>query len=1110
MPKIIDNIVHTAEAELLASLGEAHQLDVAVGYFNLRGWRLIAEAVDAMPRRGEGPKARILVGMAENPSDEMLREADGRTLPRMDNNRKAKLRDDTVGEFRHQLEVGVPTDSDERSLRALERQISDGDVEVRFHASRRLHAKLYLCHRDSSIAPRVGYVGSSNLTKAGLTEQGELSVDVLDVDGTEKLHAWFEDRWDDSHPVDLDLAEAIRNSWAAETQIGPYLVYLKMAYHLSEEARKGLVAYGLPASLEGDLLDFQAAAVKIAARIVMNKGGAMIGDVVGLGKTLVGTATARLLQDEQGYETLVVCPKNLVGMWEEYLHRYEVRGRVESLSMVHKTLTGDERLGRHRLVIVDEAHNLRSPKRRDYQAVREYIKDNESKALLLTATPYNKEFSDLAAQLGLFIPDDRDLGLRPQRAIDEKGEYEFDRLCGDSTVTSLPAFKKSEHIEDWQALMSLYLIRRTRRFVEENYAVEDADGRRYLEFGNGEKFFFPKRTAVPISSAVSEDDPAALMMDDTTLDIIGSLLLPRYNLGNYLDESFAPPTAADEKLADDLRAAMGGTLSGFTRVTMFKRLSSSGPAFLATLRRHRLRNLVSLHALKHGKRYPVGSADKKMWAAETDIDEEDSGEDSSDLRHLWGTGEDAETAERAYNLLEKKNPKAIRWTSCEMFDSNLAEDLESDCEAIGKLLDRFGTWDATRDKKIASLVDLLISKHPDDKVLVFTEAADTALYIHGELERRGVPGVGVVTGDSDNPASLTKRFSPRSNNAVTGDGEVGDELRVLVSTDVLSEGQNLQDSHIVVNYDLPWAIVRLVQRAGRVDRIGQQSSGVLIYSLLPADSVEQQIKLRKRIKQRLGESANLLGSDEEYFGDDTEKRFIEGVYDEKADQPGESTDSVDAVSMAYEIWRRAEAEHPDIAETVKGLPNIVYSTKQAARQSTGSGVLVHTRRVTGSDEFALVDGSSGNVRSVTPQTALRVAECSPDTPILSRLEDHHELTRLGREASGEWGKGKPSSSLGGVREKVWKRLEISGGKSRLQGNIFFTVKELDVALTEMNERYLLDDAKHRLSKALSGRDDDLAALVVHLHKDGLLCQPPPENSGEPPLAIICTMGLKQA
>ncbi len=1103
MPRILDNIDLETERELLETLGSSYRLDAAIGYFNLRGWKLLAEAVDAMPKRSGEPKSRILVGIHEAPADELRRLVRMRQPEPTDNRTAARLKAETVSEYRDQLQIGLPTEGDETALRALLHQIEAGDVQVRVHTAHRLHAKLYMCHRDDSPTPRVGYVGSSNLTVAGLREQGELNVDVLDGDSTEKLARWFEDRWNDPFTVDAmpELAESLRESWASEDQLAPFLVYLKMAYHLSKEAREGLIEYGLPASMQDKLLDFQAAAVKIAARIVMQKGGAMIGDVVGLGKTLVGTAVARLLQEEQGFETLVVCPKNLVGMWESYLHEYEVRGKVESLSMVHKNLP-DAR--RYRLVIIDEAHNLRSDKRRDHGVLQGYIADNDSRVLLLTATPYNKELGDLASQLSLFIRPDTDLGLRPERAIAEVGETEFEWMCNGLTST-LGAFKRSEHLGDWQALMSQYLVRRTRRFVEDNYAEVDEQGRRYLEFDTGKRFYFPKRTAMPTERAMTADDPAYAMASDNTLDSIRDLLLPRYQLGDYIDTAFEPSNPAERQLVDDLENSSRGNLAGFTRITMFKRLSSSGPAFIATLRRHRLRNLVAAYALNNKLAVPIGSVDNALWAAEADKEPEDSGEDSD---HTVLFDSDDDTAASAYDKLQSKNPKAIRWAPHQMFIPDLEEDLQHDADVITEMLNGFGAWDADHDGKIAALQDLLTDRYPDSKVLIFTEAADTANYVWEELLRRGVEAVGVVTGDSENPTTLAKRFSPKSNTSVTNGSPVKNELRVLVSTDVLSEGQNLQDAHIIVNYDLPWAIVKLVQRAGRVDRIGQNSPEVLVYSLMPADEIEGEINLRGRIRERLGENAQLLGSDEAFFGDSTESQIISGVYDESSSYGLGGIEDVDPVSMAYEIWRHASDSYPEIAQRVASLPNIVYSTKHTTDDAPDTGVLVHTQTVAGADAFAFVE-PSGQARRVTPQEALQRAECKPDTPSVPRLDDHHDLTAAALGGPLRTPTGRATGALQGVRGKVWRRLHDQ--MDSFTDNLLFTKADLETAHDAMNERPLYESAIQRLAKAVRDRSvDDLAALVVDLHNDKRLCVPPTPDGTDNEPTIVCTMGLQDS
>ena len=606
------------------------------------------------------------MGITEDPSAEMRRLAAGRVPQLVDHRTANQLKEAAIDEFRLQLEVGVPTAADEAALQSLKRQIDEEIVEVRLHTAHRLHAKLYLCHRRDTAAPRIGYVGSSNLTGAGLREQGELSTDVVDGDATAKLAAWFEARWNDplSIPVHVAVSKAISGSWASETQLDPYLVYLKMAYHLSKEAREGLVQFGLPASMEAELLAFQAAAVKIAARIVMSKGGAMVGDVVGLGKTLVGTAVARLLQEEHGFETLVACPKNLVNMWQDYLHRYEVRGRAVSLSMVHRELP-DAR--RHRLVIIDEAHNLRNERRRDHKALRAYILDNDSRVLLLSATPYNKGLGDLAAQLALFLDPHDDLGLRPERAIAAHpkgaGGYQYD--CAGASLTSLVAFKRSEDVADWQALLSQFLVRRTRGFIEEHYTHTDESGRRYLTFGSGERFYFPRRRPVPVEVDLPPGDAAATMASDRTLDVIRDLYLPRYQLGDYLRHGFEPNDADERALLDDLANAARGNLSGFTRIMMFKRLSSSGPAFLATLRRHRLRNLVVLHALEAGLPIPVGPVDNALWEAEAnwmsdELDPDVDHDDDMPNRPDFGP---AESAPSTTNTPISRSPTPVTtWT----------------------------------------------------------------------------------------------------------------------------------------------------------------------------------------------------------------------------------------------------------------------------------------------------------------------------------------------------------------------------------------------------------------------------------------------------------------
>ena len=166
--------------------------------------------------------------------------------------------------------------------------------------------------------------------------------------------------------------------------IPPYHIYVKMAYHLSQEARAGLTEFRIPKDFGNKLLDFQVAAVKIAAHHLNKRGGVIIGDVVGLGKTLMATALARVFEDDYGLETLIICPKNLVPMWKDYKDEYRLRARVLSVSQAINRLPD---MRRFRLVVIDESHNLRNREGKRYRAIQEYIRENESKCILLSATP---------------------------------------------------------------------------------------------------------------------------------------------------------------------------------------------------------------------------------------------------------------------------------------------------------------------------------------------------------------------------------------------------------------------------------------------------------------------------------------------------------------------------------------------------------------------------------------------------------------------------------------------------------------------------------------------------------------------------------------------------
>lgn len=1127
MPRIYDNINEhfTDGLQGILRAPGVKRADFCVGYFNLRGWDLILDEVDELPGdyvnegeyrdKRELRYCRLLVGMLR-PDEELIRDLYSKKA-QVDSNHVVKCKMQMARHFRRQLLIGLPTKKDECTLRRLAKQLKERRVCVKLYLRESLHAKLYLAHRPEDPSnPIIPLMGSSNLTYSGLSGQGELDAEFGDSDSAKKLYAWFDDRWNDRFCVDIteELCNVIDESWAADNDLPPYYIYLKTAFHMSEEARAGLTEFALPPEFQHDLFDFQKNAVTMAAKYLSNdkRRGAMIGDVVGLGKTITACAIAKIYELRYGCSSLIICPANLQDMWQKYKMKYDLKADIWSMQRPIDM----ERVLNYRLVIVDESHNLRNAGSKRAKAIRELISKLDCKTLLLTATPYNKAFRDLGSQLRLFLDPDQDLGIRPENYIKSLGgEHEFIRRHNDIFIRSIAAFEKSDSADDWSDLMKLFLVRRTRTFVKNNYAKFDNEKKQYyLQFPNGTRSYFPERRPLSIKFKTEKGDQYSRLYSDEMMETMTQLLLPRYGLSKHVsDKKSADATTSEKALLDNLSKA-GQRMMGFCLSTFFKRMDSCGFAFLLTLKRHILRNAVFIYAIEQKLKLPIRDENTLP----------DDYIDDNDVNNIFDNDDEAATddlliptdpqwyRQRAmahYQLLCDKGN--VQWIDSRFFKPSLKKALIADNQLLLQMINLCGRWDAEHDEKLGELEQLLTHKHPHEKVVIFTQYSDTAKYIRRQLEKRDLHHIGIATGDTKNTTPIVERFSPISNDAADKYPE-SEQTRVLIATDVLSEGQNLQDAHIIVNYDLPWAIIRLIQRAGRVDRIGQKNETIDCYSFFPAEGVDNIIHLRERLNNRINEAAAVVGSDEVFF--EGNEQNLRDMFNEKNGVLDEEDDGdVDICSYAYQIWKNATQANPDLKKIIPSLTDMAHATK-AKGALLHDGVITYARTASGFDSLSWYDGQ-GHVVSQSPKRILDAMACAANEPRLQDADNHYDLVKKAVEnLAKNTNSNQTSGALGNrfsTRYKVAVRLE---DYNKRPTDLFFTTTkkaELTLAIDEIYNHPLLESTKEELSTMLRHHllddDDVFVDFILDLRSKNKFCRISEDEEQQKDAKIICSMGL---
>lgn len=978
---IIDNRSEKLSDHINTILQGTERAKFAVGYFFLSGFETIKDRLKDLK------ELRLLIGNTTNQATlEQLSEGFKR-LELVEHAEKEmrfvkrgeikRIKEETTDNLRQVIELTDQTDDKEEVIITLARLIEEKRLKVRVYTKGRLHAKAYIFDygkvydRDGKPIEReekgIAIAGSSNLTLSGVTHNTELNVIVQGNSNHAELTRWFEQLWNESQEFDEVLMNELKQSWAM-APVRPYDIYMKTLYHLVkdrlEEAEGREVLWD--DEITTKLADFQKIAVRQSIQMIKDYGGAFIADVVGVGKSYIGAAALKHFERTRDARPLIICPKALEKMWEGYNERYQLNARVLSMSMLKEAdeagrnlLLEDVRFRDRDFILVDESHNFRHHTTQRYNVLQTFLGAGARRSLFLTATPRNKTAWDIYHQIKLFHPDDKtDLPIDPQ---DLKKYFQMIE-------------KNEKRLQD---LLPSILIRRTRHHIlrwygydsETHQPVDPSQYRDYLTgkrrayiIVGGRHQFFPKRELETIEYSIEATYQGLYEQilsylgrprgkpTETSADL--ELTYARYGLWNYVHKD-------KQKNAPyiDLHRA-GRNLRGLIRTMFFKRFESSVYAFRETIKR-----LIRIHEVF------LKSLDRGLVPA---------GEDAQMLLYESDQMEEAE-------LFDALNEVSAKYDINDFYTDRLKKDIEKDLDLFNKILDLVSEdrIPPEKDTKLQTLFRWLETNPLNDgKRLIFTQYADTAQYLFDNLNPSGKrEDIEVIYSGDKSKDRVVGRFAPKANPEYRlRKGEV--EIQTLVATDVLAEGLNLQDCDKVMNYDLHWNPVRLIQRFGRIDRIGTEYDVIWGYNFLPERELEKTLGLREKLRNRIQEIHDTIGEDAAIL-DKTEQLNEEAmyaIYEKQGNQLTlfEEEEDVLDINEAEEMLRQLRNENPGEFERIANLRDGVRTGK--ASEQKGLFVFCQAGRY---QQLFLVDQNGEIVTRDIPKilTTVKCSEAEKGKPL---------------------------------------------------------------------------------------------------------------------------------
>lgn len=852
-------------------LPTAERVDILTAFFYFSGFKLIAEEL-------KDKKMRILVGKYIDPAEMGVMMAEAKQNPdfsldkyeprggRPTRNKQKQLYTEGFVEFFNKSALHDDTD-DQSAYKIFEDKLRDGSLEIKLCNKHQNHAKDYLFHNKAgSETLGTGIFGSSNFTYQGLQGQGELD-DVYDDNETFTKHKnHFDNLWDDAETIDIKTMESddsfikdIEKRLWIHSVPEPYKVYIRILHELfGKELENDIqtphdITYGQFSNLE-----YQIDAIKMGIDRVQKYDGVLVADVVGLGKSIIGSAIAHNLD----LPVVVIAPPHLKPQWEDYQQQFNLRGaRVFSTGKIDDVYEHYSKATRPTLFIIDEAHRFRNEDTNDYKLLHQIVRSHpENKVILLTATPFNNRPEDVFALLKLFQTPSRstirsvdNLSLRFRDLIDQYKQLQKLRRgkAGQDDIDD----KALEISAELRRLIEMVVIRRSRLDLRRLTRYREDLERQNIDFAN---VVGPELLDYDMGALASlyGETLNQITGDDSDEGFIGA----RYKPTSYLKDDQAFLDKYGEFFDDTTLKTAQANLSKFMRKLLVTRFESSKFAFKTTLEKMIKSNDIIVRWWEEAGQVPIM---KKGEIPDPETFEEDTSDNFS------------EAVDEVTNdvALENMNKSGLLTVEKELFEEEFIESVKADRALLESIHDKwFGSSSLDIDPKLDGVSDRikqLINESKDRKIVIFSAYADTTDYLQREFSARGFDRVLSYTAKVG--TVQMKNIIRQNFDAGLAEDKQKDDYDILIATDALSEGFNLHRAGIIINYDIPYNPTRVIQRIGRINRINKRVfDNIYIYNCFPTAVGESEIGIKqistlkiKLINNVIGNDTKTLTSDEE-------------------------------------------------------------------------------------------------------------------------------------------------------------------------------------------------------------------------------------------------------